>query len=126
MKNNSAKYFIIVTWILLACLNSCKKIVPTVPSVEFVRCYGGNTHLWVVFEVTSDGGAPVTDRGICWSNNQTPTISDIKKNFGSGTGTFSVTFDKPLDVGTYTNQQRFYYRAYATNRIGTGYSSLGP
>jgi hypothetical protein len=126
MKLNSTKYFIIVAWILLSCLNSCKKIVPTVPSVEFVRSYIGNTHFWVVFEVTSDGGAAVTDRGICWSNNQTPTILDSKENYGTGTGTFTVTFDKPLAVVNDSNRQVNYYRAYATNFVGTAYSSLGP
>lgn len=67
--------------------------------------------------ITSDGGADVTLRGICWSTNQTPTIDDSKTENGTGTGDFT---------GSITNLQpstTYYVRAYATNTIGTGYGS---
>ena len=39
-------------------------------------------------DITSDGGATVTARGVCWSTGQTPTISDNKTTDGTGAGTF--------------------------------------
>lgn len=65
--------------------------------------------------VTSDGGSPVTDRGVCWSPNQTPLITDYKTSNGTGTGTFSSGLTGLFQGSTYT------VRAYATNSIGTSY-----
>jgi uncharacterized protein (TIGR02145 family) len=38
--------------------------------------------------VTSDGGAMVTARGVCWSSNPLPTVADSKTTDGTGTGSF--------------------------------------
>jgi len=65
--------------------------------------------------ITSDGGAPVTARGVCWSTNQNPTIADNTTNDGSGTGSFTSGITG-LSPG-----QTYYVRAYATNSAGTGY-----
>ena len=40
--------------------------------------------------ISSDGGSPVIERGVCWSNSQNPTISDNKKTNGSGSGVFQI------------------------------------
>jgi len=65
--------------------------------------------------VTTDGGATVTARGICWSTSQNPTISDSKTSDGTGTGSFTSTM-------TGLNKNTTYYvRAYATNSVGTAY-----
>ena len=64
--------------------------------------------------VVSDGGSPITARGVCWSE-VTPTVADAKTTDGSGTGSFvsAVTNLKPITV--------YEVRAYATNSAGTGY-----
>jgi len=65
--------------------------------------------------VTSDGGATVTARGVCYGaspNPTTPCTSD-----GSGTGIFTSSLSG-LDPSTL-----YYYRAFATNSIGTSYGS---
>ncbi|QKG53179.1 beta strand repeat-containing protein [Hymenobacter sp. BRD67] len=68
--------------------------------------------------VTSDGGAAVTDRGVVYSTtNTTPTTSDTKVANGSGTGTFSATISG-LTPGT-----TYYVRAYAINTVGTSYGT---
>lgn len=36
----------------------------------------------------SDGGAPISARGVCWSYNPDPTIADFKTNDGEGIGSF--------------------------------------
>ena len=67
--------------------------------------------------VTSDGGASVSERGVVYSSNLNPTISDSKLIIGSGLGTFSNTLSLLPDATTY------HYRAYARNSIGTSYGS---
>ena len=67
--------------------------------------------------VTDDGGATVTARGICWSTSQNPTIDDNDgmTTDGNGTGTFTS------DLVNLTANTTFYVRAYATNEKGTSY-----
>ena len=67
--------------------------------------------------VTSDGGATVTVRGVCWSIASNPTTSNIKTIDGSGTGSFTSSITS-LVAGT-----TYYVRAYATNSVGTSYGS---
>ena len=66
-------------------------------------------------EVVSDGGAEVTERGVCWSTTPEPSISDSRTNDGVGTGTFASSMTELTDNTVY------YVRAYATNGKGTGY-----
>lgn len=65
--------------------------------------------------ITSDGGAEITSRGVCWSTNQNPTINDMLTSNGSGVGTFASSIENLLANTTY------YVRAYATNSEGTAY-----
>jgi len=65
--------------------------------------------------ITSDGGAIVEERGVCWSISQNPTIENSKTFDAAGTGAFTSTITGLTPVTTY------YVRAYATNKAGTGY-----
>jgi hypothetical protein len=69
--------------------------------------------------VVSDGGLTVTERGIAVSLDPDPTIDDLVNDqalpIGSGTGSFSDTFDG-FPSGTIV-----HVRAYATNSGGTAY-----
>lgn len=66
-------------------------------------------------EVLSDGGALVTERGVCWSTFLEPTISDSKTNDSLGLGTFKSLVQN-LAPGT-----TYHLRAFATNATGTAY-----
>ncbi len=67
--------------------------------------------------ITDDGGAPVTSRGICWALTTTPTISNDTTLNGTGTGSF-------VSKLTGLNPQTTYYvRAYAINSHGTSYGN---
>lgn len=67
--------------------------------------------------VYKDYGLSVTARGTIWKAWSAPTILsyDGITSDGTGTGTF-VSYLTGL-----TNSTTYYYRAYATNLIGTGY-----
>jgi hypothetical protein len=67
--------------------------------------------------ISSDGGSPVIQRGVCWSGHQAPTINDFKSIDGSGIGTFTSNI---TGLQSYT----FYWvRAYAITAIGVYYGN---
>ncbi len=67
--------------------------------------------------VSSDGGASITDKGICYSTAPSPTTADTKLSSGSGKG----------EIGFYlinlNPSTKYYVRAYATNSKGTAYGA---
>ncbi|MFY9150762.1 MAG: SusF/SusE family outer membrane protein [Prolixibacteraceae bacterium] len=65
--------------------------------------------------VTGNGGADVTARGVCFGLNPAPTIADGKTTDDKGTGEFVSSISGLKGNTTY------YVRAYATNSAGTGY-----
>lgn len=66
-------------------------------------------------EVTNDGGAQVTECGICWGTNVNPTLSDNHVALGLELGSFMALMNSLEANATY------YVRAYATNAVGTAY-----
>jgi uncharacterized protein (TIGR02145 family) len=89
--------------------------VPTITTAtitavtEISATSGGN--------ITSDGGAAVTARGVCWNITTNPTTNNSKSTDGTGTGSFASTLTG-LTPGT-----TYYVRAYATNSEGTAYGN---
>ena len=66
--------------------------------------------------VVVDGGATVTERGVCWSTSTMPTIAgDHLAASAAGLGDFNVLITT-LDPGV-----EYHIRAYATNSKGTEY-----
>ena len=66
-------------------------------------------------DVSDDNGFPVTQRGVCFSTSPYPQITDMHTTDGTGLGSY-VSYLSGLTSGT-----TYYYRAYATNAIGTVY-----
>ena len=66
-------------------------------------------------DVTSDGGAPVLERGVIWGTNIGLTILDSRIVVSSGIGTFEG------EITGLTHDTPYYARAYAKNDIGVGY-----
>jgi uncharacterized protein (TIGR02145 family) len=103
-----------MTGFLMLFATSCKKdAAPTLNtspvtyiSDQTVSCQGN---------ITDDGGAAVTDRGICWSTTHNPTTSQNSISGGSGTGSYTCTIPGLAHNTTY------YVRSYAINSAGTGY-----
>jgi hypothetical protein len=68
--------------------------------------------------ITSNGGANITTRGVVWSTSPNPTISlTTKTTDGVGVGTFTSNIASLIPNTTY------YVRAYATNSVGTAYGN---
>ena len=96
--NQTAETVAITTSALTAAINSI-----TITS-------GGN--------VTDDGGAAVTAKGVCYNTAGSPTISDSFTVDGTGEGAYTSTLNN-LKGGT-----RYYIAAYATNSQGTSYGEV--
>jgi uncharacterized protein (TIGR02145 family) len=109
----------VVLGVLFLIATGCNKeeeaIKPSITTVEItdITSYsatcGGN--------IASDGGTPVTSRGMVWSTLADPTI-ETNTGFtidGTGTGSFISNLTDLIPDTTY------YSRAYATNNIGTDY-----
>ena len=64
--------------------------------------------------VTNDGGASITERGVCWGTNQHPDLNDSHavSEETPGTGTFTAR------MNGLTPSTHYYVRAYAKNSAG--------
>lgn len=67
--------------------------------------------------ITSDGGANVTERGICYATTPNPGLSDNKIISGMGVGTFTTQIQNLIPNTTY------YVKAYAINIHGTAFGN---
>ena len=90
-------------------------VLPTI-STSTISIFD-NTHATGGGNVSNDGGAAVTAKGVCWNTAGSPTIANSKTADGTGTGSFTSSLTG-LTAGT-----TYYYRAYATNSIGTAYGT---
>ncbi|WP_139125846.1 fibrobacter succinogenes major paralogous domain-containing protein, partial [Arcticibacter eurypsychrophilus] len=67
--------------------------------------------------ITFDGGAFITNRGICWSTTPVPLITDSHTSDGTGSGNFIS------DISGLTGSTKYYIRAFAINSAGTVYGN---
>jgi hypothetical protein len=67
--------------------------------------------------VLSDGGSPVTQRGVCWNTTANPTLANSFTIDGAGTGSYT-SHAIPLNAAT-----SYFLRSYATNENGTAYGN---
>jgi hypothetical protein len=70
--------------------------LPTVNTIRSNNVY--NTGATIYGETISDGGSIITQRGVCFSTNQNPTIADNFTNNGKGIGSFTSSLTN-LNVG---------------------------
>jgi len=87
--------------------------LPTVTTTEATSIT--STEVTTGGNVTSDGGAAVTARGVAYGTTTNPTISGTSTSDGSGTGVFTS------QLSGLTPSTIYYVRAYATNAVGTAY-----
>lgn len=65
--------------------------------------------------ILSDGGSPITSKGVCWSTTRNPSLVHPNATAGGSNFTYSVSLTG-LNPGTW-----YYVRAFATNSAGTAY-----
>ena len=88
----------------------------TMPIVTITRYLSDLNIIACEAVIDAGGGAPISERGFCWSTNQNPTVNDNKTTNGTGTGIYSGNI-----MGLMVNTA-YYVRAYAKNSSGTAYS----
>ena len=67
--------------------------------------------------ISDEGDAVVTERGVCWSTSQNPVITGNKTSDGAGQGSFTSNLSGLSENTTY------YVRAYAVTSVGTSYGN---
>jgi len=109
---------VFVSFVFLSSVKSIAQSAPTV-STSIASSISSDSAV-LGGNVTADGGATVTERGIVYSDtDKTPTIEKgaTKVVIGSGIGDFSQK------IGSLAPEKTYYYNAYAINSAGTGYGT---
>jgi len=90
------------------------------PTVSISQTYGYYTDQQAVSgNISSNGGSIITESGFCWSTSPDPTILNNKRAWGTDQyGNFNTT------ITGLTPNTTYFFRTYATNAIGTGYSNV--
>lgn len=127
MKNWRPLFFRISPFVLIALIiiSSCKEDEPsedpaglatiTTMAVDDISSFdatsGGN--------ISSDGGAAITLRGLVWGTAENPTTAENEgiSSEGEGSDAFTSSMTNLLPYTTY------FVRAYATNSAGTAYGN---
>ena len=65
--------------------------------------------------ISSDGGATITNRGVCWNTTTNPTVTNSHTSDSTGTGIFTSSITGLISGTVY------HVRAYATNSVATAY-----
>jgi hypothetical protein len=107
-------FLLLASIILLSCTSDDPEndqIIPVLTTSNVINVTlntamsGGN--------ITSNGGADITARGLVWSTSQNPTIALTTKTVdGTGSGSFISS------ISGLTPNTSFYVRAYASNSVG--------
>lgn len=119
MKKTILIYPIIVSVLVLFLTTNCKKEEPATLAVVSTTSATNATATTATSggNITSDGGATITVRGVCWSTTANPTTSGSKTTDGVGIGQF-VSEITGLTAGL-----TYHVRAYATNSVGTAFGT---
>ncbi|MCB8998783.1 MAG: fibrobacter succinogenes major paralogous domain-containing protein [Bacteroidales bacterium] len=71
-------------------------------------------------KLKSENGKPVSELGIVWSLSENPDIYANKIVASATTGSFSIV------IGGLQPNTKYYFRAFATNSLGTAYGAILP
>jgi len=114
INSNLKAYAAWYLWARLAGWSGTNAVIPTVTStttassITQTSAISGGT-------ITSDGGAPILARGVCWDQAGYPALDNVHTEDGTGTGTFTSNI-----TGLNPNT-KYYVKSYATNSVGTAY-----
>lgn len=118
MKNKSNILTVLFAGLFLAFF-SCKKedtrIVPVIAIANVSEITA--TSITSIQSITTDGGAAITEKGLCWSTNPDPTVADQKITTSGDSTSFTSSITGLMSGTSYS------IRAYAKNAEGIGYSN---
>jgi len=115
----SAVLFII--GILFVIVISCKKDKKKITLPEVATNEASiitNTSAYCGGYITNNGNDEITEKGVCWSLNDNPTIADNKVVM------YSFYFRFRSNVSKLTKETKYYFRAYAINSVGIAYGQV--
>lgn len=97
---------------------SVRSVLGTLPSVKTMPITNIKADSAMVGgQITNNGGLPLIKKGVCWSIQHNPTISDFKTADENSEEIFSC-------IITELNQNTTYYvRAFAINELGISYGN---
>lgn len=113
MRTKIALFFFILTISSVSCKKKASlatlTTIPVTSITATTASSGGN--------ISSDGGASVTSRGVCWDTTVKPTV--LKNNTENGTGIGSFT----SNLNSLLPETKYYVRAYAVTSAGIAYGN---
>jgi uncharacterized protein (TIGR02145 family) len=103
---------LLITTLLLitGCQKEREPVVSTIPVFNVTKTLANGGGI-----ILDRGSSEVVSRGVCWSLETEPTLSDFSTVDGRGSGNFSS------QIAVLSEDTVYYVRAYATNASGTGY-----
>lgn len=116
-----ANYILLILVLTLLLLSACHKKEEdnSVPVLSTIPASNINQHSALSGgQIISDGGFTILSKGICWSEQQMPTILSNKTENSQG------LVDFICNVEGLESNKSYYIRAYATNKNGIGYGSV--
>jgi hypothetical protein len=87
--------------------------IPTVHTLDIADVT--STTAIVAGSISSDGGAEITAKGICWNVDPAPTVDNFMIVAGSGPAPYNCFLQE------LTPDTRYFVRAFAVNAAGVGY-----
>ena len=105
-------YLIMVVMTMMSCVSEVEKA--TVETRKVIDVTSNSAK--VVCNVSDDGGAEVSLRGVCWDTICNPVIATASSmGAGSGIGNYEC------EINGLNSNTTYYVRAYATNSVGVSY-----
>lgn len=114
MKLRIISYFILSLLFITACKKKEDESAPRIAEsyISQIASYSARA------SVSGISNGPILEKGVCWSNDHIPDITDSHTAAGDGDADFGVTIDDLEANMTY------YVRTYATNKYRTGYGKV--
>lgn len=117
MENIIKRTGFIVILFMVVSLFSCERTSPPLMGTSRVTDITLYTAVVKGYVIT-DGGSPVTSKGICWDTLNNPTKDNFVLEAEEGVGVITCKMTVLRSSTTY------YVRSFATNRAGTAYSNI--
>lgn len=115
-------YYVSLRRIVLQTEDTPTVVVPTV-TVDDAYSIDGDSAITIA-NIVSAGGENASAIGVCWNTTGAPTIADSVDQTIQYQAFHDGYVSWALDIAPLVAGTKYYYRAFATNSAGTGYSDV--